>query len=126
MSKAWTAASPGLDRRLALLRGDWTSGLGDASFDLVVANPPYIPTAEIETLAPEVRDHDPRLAPEILRVLGPGGRFAVEIGPGQAAAVKSLFAAAGAEDIAVHRDLGDRDRVVAGTKKPLGKQQPSR
>jgi release factor glutamine methyltransferase len=135
------AANLGLERRLALLRGDWTSGLGDASFDLVVANPPYIPTAEIETLAPEVRDHDPRLAldggadgldayrrlaPEILRVLRPNGRFAVEIGPGQADAVKGLFAEAGARDLASHRDLGNRDRVVAGTKKGLGKQRPSR
>jgi release factor glutamine methyltransferase len=135
------AANLGLDQRLALLRGDWTAGLGDSSFDLVVANPPYIPTAEIESLAPEVRDHDPRLAldggadgldayralaPQILRVLRPGGRFAVEIGPGQAAAVRSLFEEAGAESLAVHRDLGDRERVVAGTKKPLGMQRANR
>ena len=38
------AANLGLDNRLALLRGDWTEGLGDAGFDLVVSNPPYIPT----------------------------------------------------------------------------------
>ncbi len=50
------AAQLGLAGRAALLRGDWTAGLGDASFDLVVSNPPYIATAEIETLAPEVRD----------------------------------------------------------------------
>src|SRR5579863_5982272 len=56
------AANLGLAGRAALLRGDWTSGLAEASFDLVVANPPYIPTAEIASLAPEVRDHDPRLA----------------------------------------------------------------
>ena len=135
------AAQLGLERRLALLRGDWTLGLGDASFDLVVANPPYIPTAEIEALDPEVRDHDPRLAldggpdgldayrllaPEILRVLRPGGRFAVEIGPDQAQAVTLLFETAGAEAVKAHRDLGDRDRVVAGVKKPLGNQGPNR
>ena len=129
------AAQLGLASRIALLRGDWTFGLGDGGFDLVVANPPYIPSAEIETLAPEVRDHDPRLAldggpdgldayrvlaPEILRVLRGGGFFAVEIGPGQSGAVQALFAAAGAERLAVHPDLGGRERVVAGFKKPLG------
>jgi release factor glutamine methyltransferase len=130
------AAHLGLAGRVALLRGDWTFGLGDGSFDLVVANPPYIPTADIETLEPEVRDHEPRLAldggpdglsayrrlaPEILRVLKGRGFFAVEIGPGQAGAVQALFAAAGAEWLAVHPDLGGRERVVAGFKKLLGK-----
>ena len=129
------AANLGLAGRAALLRGDWTAGLSPESFDLVVANPPYIPTGEIEALAPEVRDHEPRLAldggpdglaayrrlaPEILAVLKPGGRFAVEIGPAQAGAVSALMAAAGATLISVHKDLAGRDRVVAGTKKALG------
>ena len=129
------AAQLGLASRLALLRSDWTAGLEAESFDLVVSNPPYIATAEIETLAPEVRDHDPRLAldggpdglaayrrlaPEIMRVLRAGGRFAVEIGASQAAAVVALFTAAGASEIATHKDLAERDRVVTGLKKPLG------
>ncbi|HXQ14877.1 MAG TPA: peptide chain release factor N(5)-glutamine methyltransferase [Caulobacteraceae bacterium] len=129
------AALLGLERRTALLRTDWTASLGDASFDLVVSNPPYIPTADIETLQPEVRDHEPRLAldggrdgldayrqlaPEILRVLRPGGLFAVEVGIGQAEAVERLFQAAGAEGLAVHNDLATRPRVVAGAKKALG------
>ena len=123
------AASLGLASRTALLRGDWTLGLADASFDLVVSNPPYIRSAEIETLEPEVRDHEPRLAldggadgldayrllaPEILRVLKPGARFAVEIGHDQAAAVQALFRAAGAADITLDKDLSLRDRVVSG------------
>ena len=129
------AAQLGLAARLALLRGDWTAGLEAEGFDLVVSNPPYIATAEIETLAPEVRDYDPRLAldggadglaayrdlaPQILRVLKPGGRFAVEIGSAQAAGVEALFSAAGATDVATHKDLAGRDRVVAGGKKALG------
>jgi release factor glutamine methyltransferase len=128
------AANLGLAGRAALLRGDWTVGLGEASFDLVVANPPYIPPAEIETLEPEVRDHDPRLAldggpdgldayrrlaPEILYVLKPGGRFAVEVGAGQAGAVEALFRDAGAVELAVHKDLATHERVVAGSKKAL-------
>lgn len=128
------AASLGLAGRLALLRGDWTEGLADASFDLVVANPPYIASEVIESLEPEVRQYEPRLAldggadglaayrvlaPEILRVLKPGGRFAVEIGYDQSAAVQALFREAGAEGLATVRDLADRDRVVKGAKKPL-------
>ena len=123
------AAQLGLASRTALLRGDWTAGLGDASFDLVVSNPPYIASAEIETLDPEVRDHEPRLAldggadgleayrtlaPQILRVLKPGGRFAVEIGHTQAAAVSALFRAAGGIEVATAKDLANRDRVVSG------------
>ena len=129
------AANLGLASRAALLRGDWTAGLEGGSFDLVVSNPPYIPTAEIATLDPEVRQYEPlaaldggpdgldshrRLAPEILRVLRPGGGFVVEIGHDQGPAVKGLFQAAGAVDVELRQDLGDRDRIVAGRKKPLG------
>lgn len=129
------AANLGLDRRTALLRGDWTAGLSDESFDLVVSNPPYIASDEIETLEPEVRDHEPRLAldggpdgldayrrlaPEILRVLKPGGIFAVEIGHRQKAGVEPLFAQAGALGVVTVKDLSDLDRVVTGFKKALG------
>jgi release factor glutamine methyltransferase len=125
------AANLGLAGRAALLRGDWAFGLAPESFDLVVSNPPYIPTAEIATLAPEVRDHEPhlaldggadgleayrRLAPEILSVLRPGGLFAVEIGLGQGPAVEALFAKAGAVELRHVQDLTARDRVVAGRK----------
>lgn len=128
------AAALGLAGRIALLRSDWTAGLGENLFDLVVSNPPYIANHVIETLEPEVRDHEPRialeggpdgldhyrvLAPEILRVLKPGGRFAVEIGYDQKAEVEALFRAAGAEGVQTIRDLSDRDRVVAGMKKAL-------
>ena len=129
------AANLGLASRTALLRGDWTAGLEDDGFDLVLSNPPYIPTAEIATLEPEVRQYEPlaaldggpdgldayrALAPEILRVLKPGGAFIVEIGHDQGAAVTGLFEAAGAEEIELRQDLGGRDRVVAGRKKALG------
>jgi len=128
------AANLGLAGRLALLHGDWTAGLADADFDLVTANPPYVRSAEIETLDPEVRDHEPRLAldggadgldayrllaPEILRVLRPMGLFAVEIGHDQKNEVEALFRAAGASNIHTVRDLSDRDRVVTGVKNPL-------
>jgi release factor glutamine methyltransferase len=128
------AANLGLAGRCTLLRGDWTAGLENAGFDLVVANPPYVRSAEIDALEPEVRDHEPRLAldggpdglvayrrlaPEILRVLKPGGAFAVEIGWDQREPVEALFRAAGAEAVRTLPDLAGRDRVVAGAKKPL-------
>jgi len=128
------AANLDLNNRAAFLHGDWTAGLSDASFDLVVSNPPYIPSAVIETLEPEVRDHEPRLAldggadgldayrllaPEILRVLKPGGMFAVEIGYDQSKAVEALFNAAGAQGVRTVKDLSTHDRVVTGVKNPL-------
>jgi release factor glutamine methyltransferase len=128
------AASLGLAPRSVFLRGDWTTGLADGNFDLVVANPPYVATDVIETLEPEVRRYEPRLAldggpdgldayrrlaPEILRVLKPGGRFAVEIGYDQKVAVEALFREAGAEGVHTLPDLAQRDRVVTGLKKPL-------
>ncbi|PIC01212.1 peptide chain release factor N(5)-glutamine methyltransferase [Caulobacter sp. X] len=128
------AANLDLNNRAALMHGDWTAGLADASFDLVVSNPPYIPSAVIETLEPEVRDHEPRLAldggadgldayrllaPEILRVLKPGGMFAVEIGYDQSKAVEALFRAAGAQQVRTIKDLSTHDRVVTGVKNPL-------
>jgi release factor glutamine methyltransferase len=125
------AANLDLAGRVALLRGDWTNGLGDDSFDLVVSNPPYIATDVIETLEPEVRDHEPRLAldggpdgldayrflaGEILRVLKPGAMFAVEIGYDQSEAVETLFRQAGAQNVRTIKDLSVNDRVVTGTK----------
>jgi release factor glutamine methyltransferase len=123
------AANLGLAGRCALLRGDWTAGLANASFDLVVSNPPYVRTGELATLQPEVRDHEPqlaldggldgldayrRLAPEILRVLKPAGQFLVEIGHDQSADVEALFAAAGAAGVTTVKDLANHDRVVLG------------
>ncbi len=125
------AANLGLAGRVSLLRSDWTAGLQPESFDLVVSNPPYIPTGDIAGLDPEVRDHEPRLAldggpdglgayrdlaPAILEVLRPGGAFAVEFGVGQREAVEDLFRAAGGIELRAVRDLGDRDRVIVGRK----------
>jgi release factor glutamine methyltransferase len=125
------AANLDLNGRATFLRTSWADGLPDASFDLVVSNPPYIATPEMETLEPEVRDHEPRvaldggmdgleayrtLAPEVGRLLKPGGIFAVEIGHTQGREVLRLFEAAGLQGVHVVKDLGDRDRVVTGEK----------
>jgi len=128
------AANLGLEGRAAFLRTSWADGLADAGFDVVVSNPPYIRSAEIETLEPEVKDHEPHialdggpdgldpyriLAPEILRLLKPGGLFAVETGWDQAGDVKALFEASGLQNVAIVKDLGDRERVVTGNKNSL-------
>lgn len=127
------AANLDLNGRCTFIRTDWAAGFADASFDLVVSNPPYIPTGDIPGLDPEVRDHDPHLAldggpdglqpyrdlaPEIARILRPEGVFAVEIGWDQGPAVKALFEAAGFADVKVVKDLGDRDRVVTNGPDP--------
>lgn len=120
-----------LDDRADFIRADWAQGQPDGAFDVVVSNPPYIPTADIAGLEPEVSEREPRLAldggpdgldayralaPEILRVLKPGGVFALEIGHDQGRAVQDLMDRAGAEALKVLGDLGGRDRAVFGSK----------
>ena len=120
---------------LRFQEGDATqlSGLADQSFDLVVSNPPYVAADDPHLSAGDLRfeprgalvggadglDHYRLLAPEILRVLKPGGRFLVEIGHDQSSAVEPLFRDAGAIEVATLKDLSDRHRVVWGRKKPL-------
>ncbi len=135
------AANLDLNGRAAFLRTGWADGLADESFDLVVSNPPYIRTAELAGLDPEVREHDPHLAldggpdgleayrdlaPDVLRVLKPDGLFLVEIGWDQAKAVPPLFEAAGGWDVSVVKDLSNHDRVVTGRKKGLGNDAGTR
>lgn len=127
------AANLDLNDRATFLRTEWAAGFGDASFDLVMSNPPYIPTDHIAGLDPEVRDHDPHLAldggpdglqayrdlaPEIKRILKPLGVFAVEIGWDQGPQVKELFEAVGFTDVKIIKDLGERDRVVTNGPDP--------
>lgn len=133
------AANLELDNRATFLRTEWAAGFGDDSFDLVVSNPPYIPSGDIPGLDPEVRDHDPHLAldggpdglqayrelaPEIRRILRPNGVFAVEIGWDQGPQVKALFEAAGFENVIVVKDLSDRDRVVTNGPDPRANPIP--
>ncbi|HEY5975451.1 MAG TPA: peptide chain release factor N(5)-glutamine methyltransferase, partial [Geobacteraceae bacterium] len=98
-------------------------------FDLIVSNPPYIPSADLDSLQPEVRDFEPRAAldggadglafyrqivPEAPAHLDPGGWLMVEVGIGQAEAVTALFASAGFRDIFTAKDPSLIDRVVGG------------
>ena len=118
----------GVADRLEIKRGDWAGDI-DERFDLVVSNPPYIPSAQIAGLAPEVSKFEPRLAldggadglaayriiaAELPRLLKPGGAFALEVGIGQSEAVKSLAEEAGLVVGEPWRDLSGIPRVVVG------------
>ncbi len=118
-----------------LLRSDMFSALAERTedgalkrYDVIVSNPPYIPSAVVDELEPEVRDYEPRialdgtadglrfyriLAAESVHYLKPGGRIYLEIGYDQGERVPALLAAAGFRDITVIRDFGGNDRVVA-------------
>ena len=104
-------------------------------FDVIVSNPPYIPSAVIEELEPEVRDHEPRgaldgtadglyfyriLAEECAKHLTPGGHVYFETGYDQGAAVKELLDNHGFKDTRVIQDLTGKDRVVCGTWQTTG------
>lgn len=104
-------------------------------FNVIVSNPPYIPSAVIEELEPEVRDHEPRgaldgtadglyfyriLAEECAKHLTPGGHVYFEIGYDQGMAVKKLLDNHGFKDTRVIQDLAGKDRVVCGAWQTAG------
>ena len=122
----------GLAGRAAIRRSDWFDRVG-GSFDLIVANPPYVAPDEMAGLAPEVRDWEPRAALtddvdglEAYRTiffglkgrLLPGGRVIVEIGARQGRAVVDLAHRAGFTEVRLIRDLSGRDRVVSAEGPP--------
>ncbi len=117
-----------LNARATFIASDWFAGVS-GRFDLIVSNPPYIAEADLASLEPEVRDHEPRVALTpggdglgAYRAIGaglgahlaPAGRVLLEIGPTQAGDVESILVRAGLREIAAHRDLDGRDRVVEG------------
>ncbi len=125
----------GLADRVRFEAADWHEASewrpGEAPFDLIVSNPPYIDEDEIETLEPEVRVHDPRAAldggsgglahgPAIIEVarrqLAGGGWLVLEVGAGQSTALTDLMRVCGFGDVSAIEDLAGRSRVVYGKK----------
>jgi release factor glutamine methyltransferase len=119
--------------RAGFVASDYATALSGA-FDLIVSNPPYIRSAELDGLAVEVRDHDPRraldggadgldayraLVPQVPRLLAPGGTLVVEAGHDQSGDIEGLMTAAG---LTLERppkaDLAGIRRAVAGRKVP--------
>lgn len=124
------ATALGLAARARFYAGDWWAALppGCPPFDLVIANPPYIASAQIAGLMPDVARHEPRLALDggadglaacraiadrLADHLVAQGAALIEIGAGQAAAAEEIFAAAGLAIGPRLRDLGGHERVIS-------------
>lgn len=118
-------ASTRLDGRVRLVEHDLRGGFGNARFDLVVSNPPYVEESEIESLEPEVRDWEPRealvgaeateaVAAGAYDALRDGGWLVLEVADGKAGEAAGVFAALGYAEITIGRDLAARERIVSG------------
>ena len=116
----------GVAERAWFVAGDWAAAV-TGPFDLVVSNPPYIPTGDIPALDREVREHDPLAAldggadglvayriilRDLPRLLSPGASACLEIGAGQGADLTRLADDAGLDLVEIRRDLAGRERVV--------------
>ena len=125
------AAAGRFNSRVLCMQADAlaTPPLGIGMFDVIVSNPPYIPSAEIETLDVSVRDYEPVWALDggedglkfyrgIIKhwktVLRPGGLIFFEVGEGQAAPVQEMLLSAGFSETATRTDSGGTERVVIG------------
>lgn len=119
----------GVSGRADVLQSDWFENV-QGRFDLIVANPPYIAASEMPSIAPEVREHEPRMAltdgldglsayrviaQEAQGYLTPAGRVMVEIGWQQGPAVAEIFMRSGWASVEVVQDLGGKDRVVCAS-----------
>jgi release factor glutamine methyltransferase len=113
----------GINGRVRLVEHDLTFGLGNADFDLVVSNPPYVEPDELPTLQPEVRDWEPhvalvaagataKLAAASRDALRPGGWLVLETAAYSGERVERLLRDLGFEEVTITPDLAGRDRVA--------------
>ena len=120
------AASLGLEGRAEFIKSSWGKNI-TGTFDIILSNPPYIPSAAIAALAPEVSQYEPKLAldggldgldcyraimPELPRLLAPGGLAAFEIGVGQEKEVKEIVAGCQLSVVGVRQDLTGIPRCI--------------
>jgi release factor glutamine methyltransferase len=119
----------GAIRNVRLVQGSLFESVPGERFDLVTANPPYIPAGDIAGLPADVRDFEPRLALDggadgldLVREIAahggshltPGGLLALEIGADQGPQALQVLRERGYRDVELAKDLGGRDRVVSG------------
>lgn len=122
----------GVKSKITWYKGSWLLPLlqNHKKVDILVSNPPYIPSEEISTLEKQVRDHEPHLAldggvdgldpyREMIRqtpkVLNRPGLVAFEVGEGQSEAVAQLFhKLSGSIEVTIKKDLADKERIVMG------------
>ena len=120
----------GVAGRADIQTSDWF-GAVEGRFDLIVANPPYLAAEEMQDVAPELSQHEPRIAltdegdglsayriiaDQAPRYLTPEGRVLVEIGWQQGALVRRIFESAGWAQVTLAQDLDGRPRVVSASK----------
>ena len=123
------ATKCGLDGAVKLAVADGLDDFDPESVDVIVSNPPYITTADCETLDPRVKDYEPRNAldggvsgldlyerfiGDAMNVLKPGGALFFEIGDGQGEALRALFESYGFTDIKIEKDFSGHDRYASG------------
>ena len=123
------ATLTGLAERVLFAESEGCGEFDPASVDVLVSNPPYIPSQTVDGLERHIRDHEPRLAldggPDGLRVyrallldavmvLKAGGGVFFEIGDDQGPALRTLLEEHGFSEVAIHRDYAGRDRFAVG------------
>lgn len=122
-----------VENRLEFVCGDLLACFAPRPvFDIILANPPYIPHAEIDALPATVRDYEPRMAldggesglaayerliPQAALCLAGGGRIFLEVGAGRAAAVAAMIGAEGLEVLEIAEDLQGIERCVIGARR---------
>jgi release factor glutamine methyltransferase len=114
----------GLTLRVELVEGELFAAV-DGDFDLIVSNPPYVESGEIDGLEPEVSDFEPRaalvdrggteaIADQARAWLKPGASLVLEVADGKAQEVAALLEGLGYEAVSIGKDLAGRGRVVDG------------
>ena len=118
-----------LDGRVLFAESDGCGEFDPASVDVLVSNPPYIPSKVVDGLEPHIRDHEPRLALDggpdgldiyrallldAVMVLKPGGGVFLEIGDEQGSALREMLEEYGFSEVAIAKDYSGRDRYAMG------------